>query len=152
MRGYTFEARSKQARDELFEMLFKGVKEVEAFALRDIILNRWEREGMYYAGLVIDDGVSSNVMLVFDNKNKDEDRKPIVRFICDFGFNDISISNDINISITWRPDGLNRYKIIKLNHDKIIDMIKSGCSAEEIGKTFEIPLTEEECRKLGEKG
>ncbi len=32
MRGYTFETQSKLVREELFETLFKSVKDVEAFA------------------------------------------------------------------------------------------------------------------------
>ena len=149
MRGYTFETQSKQVREEIFEALFKSIKDVEAFALRDIILNKWDRNGMYYAGLVIADEVASSIFLVFENKNGD--MTPKVRLDSDFGPDNISIPNEVNISITWKIDSPNRYKVIKQNFAKIKEMINGGSSAEEIGKVFDIELTEDECRKLAER-
>ena len=149
MRGYTFETQSLQVREELFETLFKSVKDVEAFALRDVILNKWDRNGMYYAGLVIADEVASSIFLAFDNK--EGDTIPKVRLDSDFGPDNISIPNEVNISITWRTDSLNRYKVIKQNFAQIKEMIHAGSSAEEIGKVFDIELTEDECRKLAER-
>ena len=151
MRGYTFTTCNSLTRDMLFEAIFKAVKDLESFALRDVILNRWENKGLYCAGLTIADETDGTIFLVCANEKKAGEMTTKVRLDSDFGPDDIIIPNDVNISITWRPDGINRYKIVKQNHDKIIEMIKGGSSAEEIGKTFGIPLTEEECRKLAEK-
>ena len=155
MRGTVFAMTDEKQRDEMFKNVseqVKGSKFNRDYELKDIILNTWENRGEYCMGIVISDNVA--VEFAINSVNTTENGETGSKLCVTSGIlpNGLVIPNEVRITMEWKEDSINRYKVVKLYSDEIKEMIRDGKSSEEIEKRFGIPLNEEERKKLIEKG
>lgn len=154
MRGTVFAMTDEKQRDEMFKNVseqVKGSKYSRDYELRDIVLNTWENKGEYCMGIVISDNVAVEFGISSVNTTENGEMSSKVYVTSGILPNGLVIPNKVRITIEWKEDSINRYKVVKLHSDEIKEMIRDGKGPEEIEKRFGIPLNEEECKKLMEK-
>ena len=154
MRSISFTLPDKIARDNLFDMMLSMVKTGDYkndFEFRDIVISKWEGKGGYCTGIVVADNVLVSISIRSENTVEAGETLSKTMIDSEMFTDSIGIGNDIDISVSWKSDSVNRYKVVKTNFDLIKEMIREGKSHAEIGKYFGIELSEEECSMLSKK-
>ena len=156
MRSIIFTYKDEDWAQETLERISQAIEEKgygREYELRDIILMRWKQKNQEKnkVALMVADCVpmSFNINLKLTDEAGNKRQNILVE--SELFPEGLSVPNEVSVSMEWVEDTTNRYKIVKLNHDKIVEMIKSGISPEEISKTFGIKMTEEYCKKILEK-
>ena len=155
MRGINFSIMDEKTRDEMFNNVYeqvKGSSYAKDFELRDITIQRFEgKYGDNCMGIVIADCVKTDFKIVAVNSEKNGEISTELKIESEILPKGLLIPNEINVSLCWKEDSMNRYKVVKQNFEEMKEMIKAGKGWKEIEEKFGIPMTEEECEKLVKK-
>ena len=151
MRGYTFECSKQEIRDKLFRDLYEVIKESHDFAVRDIMLKKWDQLGLFYCGISISDAVAGSFSIVAMNAFNKSMKSAFIAVKADVKSDEVLIPDDVKISVEWREDSVNTYKNYYNNFPFIKAMINEGATPEQINETFGTNLTSEECKKIQAK-
>lgn len=148
MRGYTFECNKEAVRNKLYEDLRLLVCRSDDFKLRDIVINKWDNLGLFYCGIVISDTVTGSYSITTMNAFNKSMKSVFIAVKTDLKDSEVLIPDSVNVSITWKPDSVNRYKIYYQNFAFIKAMLNEGATPEKIEEIYNIKLTPEECEKI----
>ena len=155
MRGINFSIMDEKTRDEMFNNVYEQVKcsrYAKDFELKDIIINKFEGVGGdCQLGIVIADCVMTDFKIVVENSENNGKITTELKIESGILPKGLLVPNAINVSLCWKEDSMNRYKVVKQNFDEMKEMIKAGKGPKEIEEKFGIPMTEEECEKLAKK-
>lgn len=151
MRAYTFELTTDKERNELFQEFYLLVQQCEAFKMRDIILMKWEKLGLFFFGLMISDEVPGSFNIVTMNAMGKSMKTAFITTKAELPNKDIVIPDNVKISIEWAPDSVNKYKIMKVNFNFIKAMLNEGATPEAIKGIYGIDLTEKDIETIKTK-
>ena len=74
-----------------------------------------------------------------------------MRFDSDMFSETLMIPSDVKLSINYGKETVNRYKVVKTNHDLILDMVKDGVNPKAISRKFAINWSGKDSLKMLEK-
>lgn len=155
MRNISFRTTDEKTRDELSQKVFDFIKKSrfdKDYELRDIILAKCnDKDSSYIFYLSISDCVPVTFALKFSNVEKDENTEAEMIIDSDMFSEALLIPSDVKVSINWEKETVNRYKVVKTNHDVILDMVKQGVNPKEISKRFAINWSGKDSMKMLEK-
>jgi len=151
MRGWTFECNKESERNKLYEDLYLLVRKSDDFKYRDIIINKWDKLGLFYCGIVIADNVMGSFSITTMNALGKSMKSVFIAVKTDFDDSEVFIPDSVNVSVTWKPDSVNRYKIYYQNFPFIKAMINEGATPEKIEEVYGVKFTPEECEKIKTK-
>lgn len=151
MRGWTFECNKESERNKLYEDLYLLVRKSDDFKLRDIVINKWDKLGLFYCGIVIADNVMGSFSITTMNALGKSMKSVFIAVKTDFDDSEVFIPDSVNVSVTWKPDSVNRYKIYYQNFPFIKAMINEGATPEKIEEVYGVKFTPEECEKIKTK-
>lgn len=159
MKNIYFKTFDEKTRDGIADKVFKMIqngKFSEAYALRDIVLctvngKECEKRREHRFIISVDDCVPATFSVSTYMKNGADGDSYIYVVDSELFTESLRIPNNVGVGLSWREDVVNRYKIIKLNRDKIRTMIHEGASPDEIGEAFGIEWSEEGSRIMIQK-
>ena len=151
MRGYTFECNKESERNKLYEDLYLMVRKSDDFKYRDIIINKWDKLGLFYCGIVIADTVAGSFSITTMNAFNKSMKSVFIGVKTDFEDTEVVIPDSVNVSVTWKEDSPNRYKIYYKNFPFIKAMLLEGATPEKIEEVYGVKFTPEECEKIKAK-
>ena len=154
MRLITFRTANGKTREEIAQKVLEMVKKgrfAEAHELRDIMLGTGnDKDSTYVLFLSISDYAPVTLSVVMMN-TEDEKAEVITRIDSDMFPEALLLPNNVQVSIKWEKETVNRYKIVKTNHDKILEMVKQGVNPKEIGSKFAINWSGKDSLNMLEK-
>ena len=148
MRGYTFECNKESERNKLFEDLYLLVRKSDDFKLKDIIIKKWDKLGLFYCGIVIADNVMGSYSVTTMNVLGKSMKSVFIAINDGLENSEVLIPDSVNVSITWKPDTQNDYKIYYQNFPFIKAMLQEGATPEKIEEIYGVKFTPEECEKI----
>lgn len=151
MRGYTFECNKETERNKLYEDLYLLVRKSDDFKLKDIVISKWEKLGLFYCGIVIADSVAGSYSVTTMNAFNKSMKSVFIAVNTGLNDNEVLIPDSVNVSITWKPDSPNRYKIYYNNFPFIKAMLNEGATPDKIEEIYGVRFTPEECEKIKTK-
>ncbi len=141
--------------NQAFEMIKSG-KCAEAYELRDIVICIITKKvtNEYMVTISVEDCVNVDICIATDgvggyNTCQNQEEGSCIKSV--MFEEDLVVPKNVKISLDWGEDAVNTYKIIRLNHDKIKDMVKQGFEAEEIAEKYGIEWTDEDSKWILEK-
>lgn len=148
MRGYTFECSKQEIRDKLFHDLYEVIKESNEFAVKDIMLKKWDQLGLFYCGITISDCVTGSFSIITMNAFGKSMKSTFVAVNASIKSTEVLIPDDVKVSEEWREDSVNTYKNYYNNFPFIKAMLNEGATPEQVNETFGTNLTSKECEKI----
>jgi hypothetical protein len=151
MRGYTFECQKEKDRDSIFNGLFNIVKDSNDFKLKDIVITKWEMPGLWYVGIIIADSVAGSFSIITMNAFNKSMKSVFTIVKADCQNTEVLIPDSVKISMLWKEDSVNRYKIYYENFSFIKSLLLEGATPEKLKEIYGIDFTAEECEKIKTK-
>ena len=137
--------------EKAFEMISNG-KYAESYERRDIVPCRIkDKNGMFGFIISVDDCVP--VAFNITARTSMEGAESVYELVVESGLfsGPLKLPKTVELSLNWKEDSVNRYKIIKLNRDKIKDMVEQGIDDSVIAETFGITWTGEDSEWIIDK-
>lgn len=151
MRAITLKTKEEKTRDVMYYRihdLISNGRFCKDYELRDIVLSKWEQDEDFCLGFVVSDDVELEISITATNKVEKDSVGSKLRLDSEMFPEGLMVPNSVRLSMDWKEDSINRYKIVKLNFEDIKGMIREGKDSKDIEKRFGIPLTEKECENL----
>ena len=151
MKSLLLKVPEKEMWEELSQKVFemaKNEKYSESYKMKDLLTFKMSRGEDYSIVVMAEDCVPISFNVMASNINKEGKYPQTVRVESELFNEPLEIPKEVKVSVYWGDDGINRYKIMKLNHDDIKSMAEQGVSPEEIVQTFGIKWTEEDSQKI----
>lgn len=148
MRAYTFEFNNEKERNIFAEQLFILIKDTQDFKDRDLMTLKWEKLGLFYAGLMVADCVPGSFTITSMNAFGKSLKTIFMAVKSEMPTQELLIPDDVKISIEWKEDSVNRYKVIKTNFNFLKKMLEEGVGNDVIMSTYGIELTDSERTRI----